>query len=108
MVEMLDKLTELGSKSRTARAWVKNPITAPERHGHSLVVTGANPVPVEVTNLVHIQREDLRCTQEEADVIVVQQAVMMAQLPNIGNVIVRADDTDIFCLLGLNIFYFKK
>ena len=40
---------------------------------HSLVITGADPVPTEIINGLTIRRQDLRTTHEEADLIIVQQ-----------------------------------
>ena len=48
-----------------------------DRVAHSLVVTGPDPVPVEIpgplasTATILINRHDLRTTQEEADTIIV-------------------------------------
>ena len=48
---------------------------------------------------VQIHRYDLRTTHEEADVIVVQQAMFLAQNNLASSITVQADDTDIFALL---------
>ena len=40
---------------------------------HSVIITGPEPVPIEVFNGVVIQRMDLRTTHEEADVIIPNQ-----------------------------------
>ncbi len=73
--------------------------TAPKTHGNSLVVTANDPTPVKVNGSLRMLREDLRCTHEEADVTVVFQAINIARASNSNNIVVRADDTDIFCLL---------
>lgn len=55
-----------------------------DRVAHSLIITGSDPVPVEVPGPVAecqtgvlIQRHDLRTTQEEADTIIVQQVLLI-------------------------------
>ena len=41
---------------------------------HSLIVTGPDPVPFELSGAgLTIYRQDLRTTQEEADTIIIQQ-----------------------------------
>ena len=62
---------------------------------HKLVLTGSDPVPVEINSGVIIKRQDMKTTQEEADTMIVQQvAEVKAKI-----VPVVADDTDIFVLL---------
>ena len=66
-----------------------------------LVVTGASPIPVEITSSNMVQRVDLRNTHEEADTIIIHQIIKADE----NNVLIVADDTDIFVLLchfGLN------
>ena len=63
-----------------------------------LVVTGEDPVPVELTSTVTIKREDLRTNHEEADNILAHQMVAVASEENKG-VSVISDDTDVFVLL---------
>ena len=65
---------------------------------HKLVVTGADEYPVEVLNTFARRREDLRTTQEEADIIIVQQ-VFAAVNDGSDTVTVICDDTDVFVLL---------
>lgn len=62
---------------------------------HKLVLTGSDPVPVEINSGVLIKRQDMKTTQEEADTIIVQQVVEAKA----KKVLVVADDTDIFVLL---------
>ena len=62
---------------------------------HKLVVTGSDPVPVEINNGVVIRRQDMTTTQEEGDTIVVQQVANLKA----HTALVVADDTDIFVLL---------
>ena len=64
------------------------------RH-YKLVVTGTNPVPIEINCDVIIQRQDMYTTQEEADTIIIQQ---VANVPS-QKALVIADDTDVFVLL---------
>ena len=61
----------------------------------TLVVTGSDHVPFEISQGVTIQRHDMENMQEEADTIIVQQVADVR--PKKASVI--ADDTDIFVLL---------
>ena len=47
--------------------------------GHKLVVTGRDQVPTEINNGIVIPRRDLETSQEEADVIIVQQMVAITE-----------------------------
>ena len=71
--------------------------------GHKLVITQSEDVPKEVDAGSTHCRDDMRTTHEEADVIIVQQAVALA---NAGKKSVRilCDDTDVFVLL-LHFFF---
>ena len=78
--------------------------TAPDTTLHTLVVTGADPVPIQMVTVngqsVKIRRADLKTTHEEADIIMVQQAINVSQAGGTRvQITVRADDTDIFVLL---------
>ena len=65
-----------------------------------LVVTGADPVPIEVSEGgVVISRADLATSHEEADNIIVQQVLSCAAENAKSKVTVVADDTDVFVLL---------
>ena len=44
---------------------------------HKLVVTGRDPVPVEICHGMTIRREDLRNVHEEADIIVIHQMFVL-------------------------------
>ena len=46
----------------------------------SLVITGRSPVPMEVRSDAFVQRFDLKTTHEEADVIIPQQVVALADM----------------------------
>ena len=62
---------------------------------HKLVVTGRDPVPVEITNGCVNKSQDMATTQEEGDALIVQHVSRVED----GTVLVVADDTDIFVLL---------
>ena len=63
-----------------------------------MVITGKEPVPIEITNGIEHQRHDIKTTHEEADVIIVQQVVHLASA-RVTNIRVICDDTDVFLLL---------
>jgi carbonic anhydrase len=66
---------------------------------HKLVITGQEKTPVEVScGGVVIQRRDIATTHEEADNIIVQQAMQVA-VDEKKRVTVLADDTDVYALL---------
>ena len=60
-----------------------------------VIVTGASPIPVEITPSNINQRVDMRNTHEEADAIIIQQIIKA----NADTILVVADDTDLFVLL---------
>ncbi len=64
-----------------------------------LTITGQEESPVEIAQggLV-IRREDLKTTHEEADTIIVAQAIYTAKVEG-KHVVVMADDTDVYILL---------
>ena len=53
--------------------------------------------PIEITNGVRINRHDIPAKHEEADLIIVQQAIMETKSNKTVSVI--SDDTDVFVLL---------
>jgi hypothetical protein len=63
-----------------------------------LVITGAEPIPIEVTNGQILARTDLKTTHEEADVIMVNQMLHLAHSRS-NPIRVICDDTDVFILL---------
>ena len=65
----------------------------------SLVITGISPVPTEVRSDWLAQRFDLKTTHEEADVIIPQQLVVLADM-GCKTINVICDDTDVFVLLA--------
>ena len=62
---------------------------------YKLVVTGRDPVPVEIVNGCVNKCQDLPTTQEEGDTLIVQKVSRVED----GTVLVVADDTDIFVFL---------
>ena len=62
---------------------------------HKLVVTGSDPVPLEIEGGQMNKRPDMTTTQEEGDTLIIQQVSRVLT----GTVLVVADDTDIFVLL---------
>lgn len=68
------------------------------QNGNVLVVTASEPTPIQISNEYVEERQDLRTTHEEADVIIVQQVVHLAGIGR-DSIRVIADDTDVFVLL---------
>ena len=69
------------------------------RH-HKLVVTGADRVPIEISEGgVVISRADLATSHEEADNVIVKQVLSCASENAESKITVVADDTDVFVLL---------
>ena len=61
------------------------------------MVTGRDPVPVEISHGTTIRREDLRNALEEADVIIIHQMLSIVESSmNDINISVISDDTDVF------------
>ena len=71
---------------------------------HKLVLTGSDPVPVEINRGVIIKRQDMKTKQEEADTMVVQQVEKVKA----KKVLVVADDTDIIIYLFFCFTYVAK
>jgi len=65
---------------------------------HKLVITGQDDVPHEIFCAKTSLRSDMITMHEEADNIIVQQAITVAFL-GVTKVIVISDDTDVFILL---------
>ena len=66
---------------------------------HKLVITGQDKSPVEIScGGVVILRHDIATTHEEADNIIVQQAMQVA-VDEHKHVTILADDTDVYALL---------
>ena len=64
----------------------------------SRLVTGPDPVPFDISNGTTTQRNDLRTTHEEADIIIVQQMVHLCS-QDMQCVHIILVDTDVFVLL---------
>ena len=62
---------------------------------HKLVLTGSDPVQLEINRGVIIKCHDMKTTQEETDTMIVQQVAELKAT----KVLVVADDTDIVVLL---------
>ncbi|KAG1651907.1 Craniofacial development protein 2 [Nymphon striatum] len=62
---------------------------------HTLIVTGSDPVPIQIANGRVSMRVDMTTTQEESDSLIIQQVAHVTD----STVLVVADDTDIFILL---------
>jgi len=73
---------------------------------HKLVVTGPDPVPVEINEGSTVPRDDMRNTQEEADVIIIHHLLIIVDSHPGSAVNVISDDTDVFALLVH--FYHKR
>lgn len=64
-----------------------------------LIITGQEDTPIEIApDGVVIRREDLKTTHEEADTIIVAQAISAAKDER-KHVVIVADDTDMYILL---------
>ena len=73
-------------------------IAVERSHKNKLVVTGPSPIPTLIQNGQEEPHEDLRSTQEEADVIIIHQLLYLIQA-GVDNIIILCDDTDVFVLL---------
>ena len=60
-----------------------------------LVITGNDPVPIQINQGVVSRRNDMIITHEEADTMIIQQVASVGA----ANVLVVADDRDVFVLL---------
>ncbi len=67
----------------------------------TLVVTGVNPVPVEICRGVITMRQGMTITHEEADTMIIQQVASIRG----HHVLVVAGDTDVFVLLCHFVFH---
>jgi hypothetical protein len=65
---------------------------------HKLIVSGNEPIPVEMFCGHLSNRDDLRTTHEEADITMVYQVLNLAQ-SGVQSIKVISDDTDVFVLL---------
>ena len=69
-----------------------------ERIEHSLIHTASNPVPLEIKRGIVMQRDNMKTTHEEADVILPQQMVSAASNNQCTKVL--PDDTNVFVLMA--------
>ena len=76
-----------------------------QHHTHRLVVTGDDAVPTQISKGRKIPRLDNATTQEEADLIITQQAIRLAKEDGESRVCVLCDDTDVFALL---VYFFSR
>ena len=60
-----------------------------------LLITGNDPVLIQINQGVVSRRDDMTITHEEADTMIIQQVAYVGA----ANVLVVADDTDVFVLL---------
>ena len=67
--------------------------------GHKLVVTGRDPIPVEINKRIVVRRCDLNAVQEETDVIMSRQMIAISEELDGAGIRVMFDDTDFFVLL---------
>ena len=67
--------------------------------GHKLVVTGRDPIPVEIHKGIVIRRCNLKTVQEETDVIMSRQMIAISEELDGTGIRVMFDDTDVFMLL---------
>ena len=79
---------------------VDNCLASGEPVQHKLVVSGRDPIPIELFCGYQFHRADLRTTHKEADVTMVYQVLNIAQNQDGVQIIkVISDDTDVFVLL---------
>lgn len=72
---------------------------------HKLVITGTDTIPTELqTPGVVIPRPDLETHHEEADIIIIQQAICLSRCAT-NNIKILSDDTDVFVLL---VHFYRK
>ena len=69
-----------------------------EPNEHSLVITSTDYVPVVIQDGIVFRREDLMTRQEEADVIIIQKMVKVAE-SGVKRINIVCEDTDVFILL---------
>lgn len=67
-------------------------------NAYKLVITGADPVPLEVSSAAVQCRQDLRTTHKETDIIITQQVTHLTTNGKACNKVV-ASDTDSFVLM---------
>ena len=79
---------------------VENCLASGEPVQHKIIVSGRDPVPIELICGHQFHRPDLRTTHEEADVTMVYQMLYIAKNQDaVQTIQVICDDTDVFVLL---------
>ena len=76
---------------------------AGEKFARTLILTEINDTPIQVKDGVVSEKSDMSTTHEEADIIMVQQAIRL--MSSGKSVRVISDDTDVFTLLA---FYYSS
>ena len=66
---------------------------------NKFVITGSEKSPKEIYQGIVLTRQDIATSHEEADNIIIQQAIMCSRTQREDAVAVIADDTDVFILL---------
>ena len=67
--------------------------------GHKLVVTGRDPIPVEINKGIVIRRCDLKTVQKETDATMSQQMIAISEELDWAGIRVMFENTDVFVLL---------
>lgn len=94
-------LTVSSNKKQLIDLILADLITHKDTLNRKLVITGNDPVPVQIHQGVVSRRDDMTITHEEADTMLIQQVASVGAV----NTVVVADDTDIFVLLCHFVFY---
>lgn len=94
-------LTVSKNKKQLIELILEDVISHKDEFSAKLIVTGGDPVPVEINSGLVIRRHDMVVTQEEADTIIMNQIITSEY----SRVLVVADDTDVFVLLCHFIFH---
>ena len=96
-------LTVTDNKKQLITSIVNDLIAHKDEFNGRLVVTGPESAPIELNSNVVIRRHDMATTHEEADTILIHHINAV----NASEVIVVADDTDVFVLLCHFVCYGK-
>ena len=67
--------------------------------GNTFLLSGPNPLPIQIHQSIQIDRVDLKITHEEADIMLINQAIYLLSTENKMCVHVYREDTDVFVLL---------
>ena len=88
-------LTVSKNKAQMINLIVKDLVDHKDSIQTKLVITGSDPIPIEINSGVIIQRYDMRITHEEADTILIHQCASV----KVEHKLIVAEDTDVFVLL---------